>query len=420
MVKKAWWLLSVLLFLSSCNPSDEEPAPIPDKDSVTVLSYLIANNDLDDELLFNIEIMYDGLKSMDKPATLLVYWDGKSSMGKNNSTHLILKYETDGKGKINGKPALGIDATTREILDVAEVLKEYPSQVSTDKNVFQSVLSDMVSFSPTDKLGLIIGSHGSAWLNTISTSGRALGRALGYDGTTSNSIELTDMVEAIETVGKKFEFLLFDACFMGTAEVCYECRDLADYIIASVMEVPGYGFPYDYFLSDLYNGTITGYKKVCQSFVDYYKSEYEKGKDGCWGTIALVDCSEVTNLITLVREEIVTHKDALSDYDAGKLQEYGRDGGKYIAYDLQHFIKDLNGGEIPWAFENQMNKTVLYKGCLEEARYYSYNYDVDVDNYCGLGLYIPLPTRSKWNTYFKTLDWYTASGWNEVSFSWNF
>ena len=416
MVKKAWWLLSVLLFLSSCNPSDEEPTPIPDKDSVTILAYLIANNDLDDELLFNIEIMYDGLKSMDKPATLLVYWDGKSSMGNNNSTHLILKYETDGKGKINGKPALGIDATTREILDVAEVLKEYPSQVSTDKNVFQSVLSDMVSFSPTDKLGLIIGSHGSAWLNTISTSGRALG----YDGNTSNSIELTDMVEAIETVGKKFEFLLFDACFMGTAEVCYECRDLADYIIASVMEVPGYGFPYDYFLSDLYNGTITGYKKVCQSFVDYYKSEYEKGKDGCWGTIALVDCSEVTNLITQVREEIVTHKDALSDYDADKLQEYGRDGGKYIAYDLQHFIKDLNGGEIPWAFENQMNKTVLYKGCLEEARYYSYNYDVDVDNYCGLGLYIPLPTRSKWNTYFKTLDWYTASGWNQVSFSWNF
>ena len=416
MVKKALWLLSVLLFLSSCNPSDEEPTPIPDKDSVTVLSYLIANNDLDDELLFNIEIMYDGLKSMDKPATLLVYWDGKSSMGKNNSTHLILKYETDGKGKINGKPALGIDATTREILDVAEVLKEYSSQVSTDKDVFQSVLSDMVSFSPTDKLGLIIGSHGSAWLNTISTSGRALG----YDGNTSNSIELTDMVEAIETVGNKFEFLLFDACFMGTAEVCYECRDLADYIIASVMEVPGYGFPYDYFLSDLYNGTIIGYKKVCQSFVDYYKSEYEKGKDGCWGTIALVDCSEVTNLITLVREEIVTHKDALSDYDAGKLQEYGRDGGKYIAYDLQHFIKDLNAGEVPWAFENQMNKTVLYKGCLEEARYYPYNYDVDATNYCGLGIYIPNEDYPQWNTYFKTLEWYTASGWNEVSFSWNF
>lgn len=416
MIKKALWLLSVLLFLFSCDPSEEEPAPIPDKDSVTVLAYLIANNNLNDALLFNIAIMYDGLKAMDKPATLLVYWDGQSSIGENNSTHLILKYETDGKGNINGKPALDIDATTREILDVAEVLKEYSSQTSTDKSVFKNVLSDMVAFSPTDKFGLVIGSHGSSWLNTISTSGRALG----YDAYTSNSILLDDMVEAIQGVGKKFEFILFDACFMGTIEVSYEFRNVADYLISSVMEVPGYGFPYDYFLSDLYKGNVTGYKKVCQSFVDYYKSEYEKGKDGCWGTIALVDCSEVTNLITLVREEIVTHKDALSDYDADKLQEYGRDGGKYIAYDLQHFIKDLNGGEVPWAFENQMNKTVLYKGCLEESRYYTYDYDVDAENFCGLGLYIPLSVRPKWNTYFKTLNWYTASGWNQVSFSWNF
>ena len=416
MIKKALWLFSVLLFLSSCNPSDEEPAPTPDKDSVTILAYLIANNDLDDELLFNIAIMYDGLKTMKEPATLLVYWDGVTSMGDNNSTHLILKYETDGKGKINGKPALGIDATNRDVLNVAEVLKVYPSQISTDKNVFQSVLNDMVAFSPTNKLGFVIGSHGSSWLNTISTSGRALG----YDGSTSSSIVLTDMVEAMQAVGKKFEFLLFDACFMGTIEVCHEFRNVADYLIASVMEVPAYGFPYDYFLSDLYKGTVNGYKKVCQSFVDYYKSEYEIGKNGCWGTIALIDCSEVPSLVAQINGEITSHKDALSNYNVGNLQEYGRDGGKYIAYDLEHFIKDLNGGEIPEAFEDQLNKTVLYKGCLEEARYYSYDYDVDTENFCGLGLYIPLSSRPKWNTYFKTLDWYTASGWNEVSFSWNF
>ena len=416
MIKKALWLFSVLLFLSSCNPSDEEPTPTPDKDSVTILAYLIANNNLNDALLYNIAIMYDGLKSMKEPATLLVYWDGVSSMGDNNSTHLILKYETDGKGKINGKPALGIDATNRDVLNVAEVLKEYPSQISTDKNVFQSVLNDMVAFSPTDKLGLVIGSHGSSWLNTISTSGRALG----YDGSTSNSIVLTDMVEAMQAVGKKFEFLLFDACFMGTIEVCHEFRNVADYLIASVMEVPIYGFPYDYFLSDLYKGTVNGYKKVCQSFVDYYKSEYEKGENGCWGTIALIDCSEVPSLVAQIKGEITSHKDALSDYNVGNLQEYGREGGKYIAYDLEHFIKDLNGGEVSKSFEEQLKKTVLYKGCLEEARYYSYDYDVDAENFCGLGLYIPLSSRPKWNTYFKTLDWYTASGWNEVSFSWNF
>ena len=110
----------------------------------------------------------------------------------------------------------------------------------------------------------------------------------------------------------------------------------------------------------------------------------------------------------------------MSDYDAGKLQEYGRDGGKYIAYDLLHFIRDLNGGEVPKTFEDQLNKTILYKGCLEESRYYPYNYDVDATNYCGLGIYIPNEDYPQWNTYFKTLNWYTASGWNQVSFSWNF
>ena len=86
MIKKALWLFSVLLILSSCNPSDEEPTPTPDKDSLTILAYLIANNNLNDALLYNIAIMYDGLKSMKEPATLLVYWDGVSSMGDNNST----------------------------------------------------------------------------------------------------------------------------------------------------------------------------------------------------------------------------------------------------------------------------------------------------------------------------------------------
>ena len=28
--------------------------------------------------------------------------------------------------------------------------------------------------------------------------------------------------------------------------------------------------------------------------------------------------------------------------------------------------------------------------------------------------------RNEIAAYFKTLDWYTAAGWNEVDFSWNF
>lgn len=416
MLKRFWGVFLLFGLLVACTDDDEptvNPEPNPADESVTVLSYLIANNNLDDFMVQNVCIMYDGLAVMTEPATLLIYWDGQTAVGKNKSKHLILKYETDGKGKINGKKALETTSSWKEVFDEAVILKEYPDQLSTDKEVMATVLQDMAKFSPTQNLGLIVGSHGSSWYNTIYT------RALGYDGSTSNFINLPDMVEAMETLEKPFEFILFDACYMGTMEVAYEFRHVADYQISSVMEVPAYGFPYDYFLGDLFKGTVEGYKDVCQSFVDYWKSVYDEGKTA-WGTIALIDSKEVEGMTQAVRQQIVAHKDTLASYVPKRIQEYGRHAGQGIAHDLEHFVRDLNGGETPAAFAKQLEKTVLYKGCLEEARYTPYNYDVDATNYCGLGIYIPQSNKSKWNPYFKTLDWYEASGWNEVTFSWDF
>ena len=416
MLKRFWGVFLLFGLLVACTEDDEptvNPEPTPADESLTVLSYLIANNNLDDFMVQNVCIMYDGLAVMTEPATLLIYWDGQTAVGKNKSKHLILKYETDGKGKINGKKALETTSSWKEVFDEAVILKEYPDQLSTDKEVMATVLQDMAKFSPTQNLGLIVGSHGSSWYNTIYT------RALGYDGSTSNAINLPDMVEAMETLEKPFEFILFDACYMGTMEVAYEFRHVADYQISSVMEVPAYGFPYDYFMGDLFKGTVEGYKDVCQSFVDYYKSVYDEGKTA-WGTIALIDSKEVEGMTQAVRQQIVAHKDTLASYVPKRIQEYGRQAGQGIAHDLEHFVRDLNGGETPQAFAEQLEKTVLYKGCLEEARYTPYNYDVDATNYCGLGIYIPQSNKSKWNPYFKTLDWYEASGWNEVTFSWGF
>ena len=416
MLKRFWGVFLLFGMLVACTEDDEptvNPEPTPADESVTVLSYMIANNNLDDFMVQNVCIMYDGLAVMTEPATLLIYWDGQTAVGKNKSKHLILKYETDGKGKINGKKALETTSSWKEVFDEAVILKEYPDQLSTDKEVMATVLQDMAKFSPTQNLGLIVGSHGSSWYNTIYT------RALGYDGSTSTAINLPDMVEAMETLEKPFEFILFDACYMGTMEVAYEFRHVADYQISSVMEVPAYGFPYDYFMGDLFKGTVEGYKDVCQSFVDYYKSVYDEGKTA-WGTIALIDSKEVENMTQAVRLQIVAHKDTLASYVPKRIQEYGRQAGQGIAHDLEHFVRDLNGGETPQAFAEELEKTVLYNGCLEEARYTPYNYDVDAANYCGLGIYIPQSNKSKWNPYFKTLDWYEASGWNEVTFSWGF
>lgn len=417
MRKILFFILTSFLW-SACSDNDEPKKEIPVESSeITLLAYFIANaSNIEDDIWTNIAAMYDGLTLMQQSATLLIYWDGSGSYG-TWSNPVVLRYETDGKGNINGQKPLPESALVEDVVAQAEVIKEYPSQLSTDKNVMTRILKDMIGFSPTSRVGLIAASHGSAWTNSIFTS-RGLSRSFGQDGKgTDNTMLIEDMADAIEDTGKNFDFLMFDACFMGTIEVLYELNHTADYFITSVMEVPAYGFPYENSISYLYEGTVDGYKKICNSYLDFYKERYLIGNQA-WGTISLIDSKGIVPLINLIKQEIQNHTDILSDYVPYELQEYGREGGADIAYDLREFIKDLNRGTIPNDFSNQLNETVLYKGCLTEAR--PSNYAVDAENYCGLGIYIPVSSRPDWNDYFKTIDWFNASGWNEVTFAWNF
>ena len=413
MVKKCFVMLAMAGMMAGCSGSDVPTPEPPANENMTILSYLVANNNLDDDLLANIGSMYDGLAVMTEPATLLVYWDGQTSMGPNSAKHLILKYRTDGKGNINGVKAIPYNAPLDDIIDAGEIVKEYPTQLSTDKDVMAQVLKDMTQYAPSEKLGVIVGSHASSWLNTIYTS-----RSFGQDGSgTDNTMLIPDMAEAMASVGKKFEFVLFDACFMGTMEVAHAFRNVANYQIASSMEVPAYGFPYCDFMDDLYKGTPEGYKKACETFIDFYEDRMTSGQQA-WGTVSVIDSKELEALTAEVKKEVVEHKDVLANYNPKKLEDYGKDNGKYLSYDLGDWIKDLNGGALPTAFSAQLDRTVIYKDCLDKA--IPSSYAINSTRYSGLGIYIPVAQRPKWNSYFKTLEWYTASGWNEVTFSWEF
>ena len=413
-MKKLFLLLTFVSLFTACKDDDGPSGGKKENAPITVMGYFVADaSGIEDDIFRNIAAMYDGLALMKKPATLLVYWDGSGDYGQWEDP-VILRYTTDGKGNVNGQKQLPEDATANEGVDLAEVVKQYPSQLSVDKSVMTQVLKDMMAVSPTERVGLVAASHGSAWTNSIFMS-----RSFGQDGKgTDNTMLVSDMADAMKATGKKFDFLLFDACFMGTAEVCYDLRDVADYQIVSVMEVPAYGFPYESSLDYLYEGTVDGYKKICQAYTDFYKQRYENGNQA-WGTIALVDSKEMEGLADATRAEIVEHKNVLgNDFDESDIQEYGKQGGRGIAYDLGQLMAVLNNGTMPNAFADQLNKTVLYKSCLEIANPSSYK--VDAANYCGLGVYIPVRYNDNWNDFFKTISWYTVAGWNEVTFSWDF
>lgn len=45
--------------------------------------------------------------------------------------------------------------------------------------------------------------------------------------------------------GIRFEYILFDDCFMSSIEVAYDLRKITRHLIASPCEVMAYGYPYD-------------------------------------------------------------------------------------------------------------------------------------------------------------------------------
>lgn len=138
------------------------------------------------------------------------------------------------------------------------------------------VLGDMIKLSPSTNYGLIFGSHGTSWMKGNAVSGRSFGDDAGYN------INIPEMADALEEAfsGKQLDFILFDACMMATAEVCYEFKDVTDYLIGAVVETHVYGHPYDVILPKMYRNDIP-YNEICKDYIDYSREL------GAWGTCSL-------------------------------------------------------------------------------------------------------------------------------------
>lgn len=402
-MKRAAYFLLCAFLLAAC--SNEIPEKrIIERSGRTVLAYLVANNNLDDELKANVTWMYEALASMKDSCTLLVYYRPPVS-DKVIEKPVLMEFLCNGEGSINGRKALlGKELTFEYVYQQSHIVREYDEKDyrSVDPLVMRQVFRDMQDVAPSDSYGLIFGSHASGWLPANTTINS---KAFGDDG--GYNINIPELSEAIRSgFSKSLDFILFDACMMGTAEVCYELKDVTHYCIASVMETPADGFPYDMLLGDLYASRID-FNAVCNKFIAFNKTE------GTWGTCASIDCSMMEELAAVVKAELVKNSDLFNGFDYTEVKQYGLRGEidyTYFSFDLADFFRQFNGGQIPSAIQSALNKVVVAKDCLSDSKYYP----VDETRFCGIGMYYPKLEKS-WNPYYKaSISWYQAVGWEQV------
>ena len=420
---KKWLYTLLVIVLAAC--SNEIPEQQPAKRSGrTVLAYLISNNkagSLDAYLRDNVIDMYTALGNMKESCTLLVFYrpyTGNAPLSKPT----LMSFYADGRGNINNVAALtGTELTFDAVCRIAQK-KEYTmnSQIATDPAVMEEVFTDMQTVAPSDSYGLILGSHASGWMKGTSVPTKAFGDDDGYN------IDIPDLADVLKnSFSEKLDFVLFDACMMGTAEVGYELRETTSYCIASVMETPVYGFPYDQILPYLYSENVD-YSAVCHEFISFNKT-----KDA-WGTCAVMDCSQMENLASAVKAKLSEWQDALSSMSMQNVQQYGVNSYKYFSYDVLDFFRELGRksgvvkttdlNEAIASVQSALNQAVIAKDCLSGVDYDFDGLVIDGTRFCGIGMYIPgeynryVANKTAWNSYYEqSISWYRAVGWADLN-----
>lgn len=390
--------MTAVLMMVSCITNEK----VDDKKNRTVLVYIGADNNLSNIANSNIYSMNSCISSGMDNSNLLVFVDRKD-------VPPALLHIHDFK----------IDTVAR-----------YPEKDSSDPMVLREVIDYVTENWEAESFGLVMWSHGTGWLptsqlhyvapnmkyaqsrdgrtpyNTVNEERRnpyAYTKAFAWEDRKGENpaykcMDLDGMVEAIPD--GVFDFIVFDACYMGNVEVVYALRNKANSIVSSCYEIVSYGFPYHIVTRDLMNGNLL---KSCNEFYNYYNSM--SGWEQMAG-VSLVKTEGLDSLARCFRKIISEYGDRVADIDESKVQCFDR-FTNHVFYDLEDFVVKLGASkELLTEFRLQMERCVEFKistpyifpGDREEIK---------VNSYCGLCVYIPLAKydESGLNDDYRKTEW---------------
>lgn len=387
-MKKARCILLLLLACALCGCTEKGALP-GRRVSRVLLAYMAADNNLAQDALRNLEAMAEGLKGCTADARVIAYLD---TPGENPR---LLEITAAGQ----------------------QTLATYPEpQNSASAGVLRGVIEQVCRTCPADRYGLVLSSHGMAWVHSSATGYfvRSYGRteerwpATKYFGQ-DTGVSPAGYIEADELAGAipdgRFDYILFDACFMASAEVLYALRDKAAYIVSSPAEVITDGFPYAELIGELL-ADEPDLERVCRTYYEHYaldsRPEYRAA------TVSLTDCSQLEALADATRSvyaaAAANDPAALSGFNTGAVQPLDR-YRRHFLFDMGSVVSHLeNTGAVPagiaGTWRAQLARTVV-------AEYHTPSFfGLRLDACCGLSTYIPVDAYPDLNDYYRTLEWY--------------
>lgn len=405
-------MIWAVFLLISCNDDNEIPNnhKPPSAARKTVIVYMIAENNLSGNATADLTEMAAGSKNIPDDVNLVAFVDNTD---KNNPPYIA----RIAGGKICKNT--GYNSAGNEFY-------------ASDPQKMSEILSRIITEYPAEEYRLVLWGHASGWLieqdtiayRTAHQASQTVRRAYGYDtGADMDGnggrkwINIPTLANVLEGLRIRFKFILADICNFQSAEVAYELRNTADFIIGSPAEIPAIGAPYDKIVPLLFGTSDDFYKKIVDTYFeqeDYYGNKVP---------LSVIKTNEmeylayITNrIIALLPEDgTIKTEDAIFYY------------GERSRADVIKILTDIDcimSGNIRYAeaydeWKAQLNRTVVYKKWTRKWTT-SYNIDFDFKDaeglYGGMSVFVPQKIyddrvlRYDYNNDIKRLEWYYAAG----------
>lgn len=394
----------------------------------TLVMYMFADNNLRGDMINNVISAEKGLAKSMPSARVVVYIDMADSTVLCQMRHLPYGEQ--------------------EHIHHFDILKEYPNQDSSDPAVMRAVMADVRNLAPSESYGLVVSGHGTGWfpVSSVGTSYNdqrvgakpgvepsgvgaeytfphlgegSMTRFVGYDNCNSDdSMTSAELVDGLREM--HFDYILFDACFMGSVEFVYDLRTVADYIVASPVEVMSAGMPYEDIVPLVF-APGSDVCKVAEKVVDVYVNTGFSSKRSV--AMAVVDCVKLDQLAECMA---YIYRCAKGDSDkgcvevlaekvnVGRLQQLDRVVPTAF-YDLEDLGLELCGGdkELEAKWQEALSEAVIYSGHSDDiwsARsaydYWWIEQKVDgVLDLCGLSGYLPIASAPITAKHYFESNW---------------
>lgn len=344
--------------------------------------------------------------------TLLVYMAMNNSLASYADPNIIGLKEGATKSSLAGGRIVVYKTTPGQrpvLLEVkasltgsyVDTLKYYNYQNSVSTTVLREVIDDVKELAPGRTYALDIGSHASGWrpVKTATSSGAGLlkaqvgtvpagghlTRVVMQETSSSDALTLKDFAATIHD--GEFEYIMFDACFMGGVEPVYELRNKARWIVASPAEIVAAGMPYRLIVGDLM-AREPRLSEVCRKYYEYYnaRSNWEQT-----ATIALYDCSKMEALAAATQPIVSANRARIASMQTAELQAFGRWNPMFF-FDFEDFIHRLvadPSNPMLAVFDTALSDAIPFKRTTRYVMYGDAAGWVEITKFCGMSVYIP-------------------------------